>query len=103
MTSIFSYGTLQEEHIQMALFGRVLDTSVDCLIGYVTLNDYFGYPRLKKLDNGIVYGRVLELDDNELYITDRYETQAYEKKKLITKNGVEVHAYFPTLENFKEE
>lgn len=93
---LFSYGTLQEDHIQLMLFGEVLQTQVDSIEGYVTLNDYFGYPRIVEFERGIVYGKVLEIDEVDFPIVDRYESGAYEKKIVETSKGRQVYVYFPT-------
>jgi gamma-glutamylcyclotransferase (GGCT)/AIG2-like uncharacterized protein YtfP len=93
---LFSYGTLQEDHIQLMLFGEVLQTQVDSIEGYVTLNDYFGYPRIVEFERGIVYGKVLEIDEVDFPIVDRYESKAYEKKVVETSKGRQVYVYFPT-------
>jgi hypothetical protein len=76
---LFSYGTLQEDHIQLMLFGQILNTQVDSLSGYVTLNDFFGYPRLV-----------------EIPLVDRYESEAYERKEIETDKGRKVYVYFPS-------
>ena len=93
---LFSYGTLQEDHIQLMLFGQILKTEVDSLSGYVTLNDFFGYPRLVEFERGIVYGKVLEIDETEIPLVDRYESEAYERKEIETDKGKQVYAYFPS-------
>tara|TARA_R110002153_G_scaffold380_3_gene1873 strand:+ start:780 stop:1085 length:306 start_codon:yes stop_codon:yes gene_type:complete len=93
---LFSYGTLQEDHIQMMLFGDILKTEVDSIEGYVTLNDYFGYPRIVEFERGIVYGKVLEIDEVDFPIVDRYESEAYEKKVVETSKGRQAYVYFPT-------
>lgn len=93
---LFSYGTLQEDRIQLMLFGEVLQTQVDSIEGYVTLNDYFGYPRIVEFERGIVYGKVLEIDEVDFPIVDRYESEAYEKKVVETSKGRQVYVYFPT-------
>lgn len=33
---LFSYGTLQQENVQRATFGRLLDGTPDALMGYVS-------------------------------------------------------------------
>ena len=93
---LFSYWTLQEDHIQLMLFGEVLQTHVDSIEGYVTLNDYFGYPRIVEFERGIVYGKVLEIDEVDFPVVDRYESEAYEKKVVETSKGRQVYVYFPT-------
>ena len=93
---LFSYGTLQEDHIQLMLFGQILNTQVDSLSGYVTLNDFFGYPRLVEFERGIVYGKVLEIDETEIPLVDRYESEAYERKEIETDKGRKVYVYFPS-------
>ena len=93
---LFSYGTLQEDHIQLMLFGQILKTEVDSLSGYVTLNDFFGYPRLVEFERGIVYGKVLEIDETEIPLVDRYESEAYERKEIETDKGKQAYVYFPS-------
>lgn len=99
---LFSYGTLQEDHIQLMLFGQILNTQVDSLSGYVTLNDFFGYPRLVEFERGIVYGKVLEIDETEIPLVDRYESDAYERKEVKTDKGRKVYAYFPSQKLIKQ-
>ncbi len=99
---LFSYGTLQEDHIQLMLFGQILNTQVDSLSGYVTLNDFFGYPRLVEFERGIVYGKVLEIDETEIPLVDRYESDAYERKEVETDKGRKVYAYFPSQKLIKQ-
>lgn len=99
---LFSYGTLQEDHIQLMLFGEVLQTQVDSLSGYVTLNDYFGYPRLVEFERGVVYGKVLEIDETEIPLVDRYESEAYERKEIETDKGKQVYVYFPSQKLIKQ-
>lgn len=99
---LFSYGTLQEDHIQLMLFGQILNTQVDSLSGYVTLNDFFGYPRLVEFERGIVYGKVLEIDETEIPLVDRYESEAYERKEIETDKGRKVYVYFPSQKLIKQ-
>lgn len=91
MPKLFSYGTLQQENVQLATFGRTLVGSKDQLIGYqlgeieITDEDVLAksgkrfHPILLKTNNPTdkVAGVIFDITDNELAQADRYEVDAY--------------------------
>ena len=91
MPKLFSYGTLQQDNVQLATFGRLLKGEKDTLIGYqlgeveITDADVIAksgkrfHPMLIKTDNptDTVAGVIFELTDDELTQADDYEVDDY--------------------------
>lgn len=105
---LFSYGTLQLEEIQLATFGRTLDTQTDALVGYavtmIPINDesvqeQLGLTHYKNIsysgDNGdVVEGSVLTISGAELEQADAYEADAeYERIEVKLMSGVTAWVY----------
>jgi hypothetical protein len=96
MPRLFSYGTLQQEEIQISTFGRKLGGEKDLLVGYepslVKIADPDLAKRLQKLhhdnvrqtgdDWSSVQGTVFEVTDAELAKADSFEAQ-YNYKRVI--------------------
>ena len=93
MALIFSYGTLQEEHVQLATFGRLLHGRHDELPGFelslVTIVHPGGttqYANVKH--NGDrdsrVRGVAFEITDAELAAADDYERRASYTRITVT-------------------
>lgn len=90
---LFSYGTLQQDDVQIATFGRLLATSFDELVGFkrelleITDPDVLAksgkrfHPIVLRTDNPAdrVAGVVLEITPAELAAADRYEVSDYER------------------------
>jgi gamma-glutamylcyclotransferase (GGCT)/AIG2-like uncharacterized protein YtfP len=108
MPLLFSYGTLQQEEVQLATFGRKLEGEKDLLIGYepslVKIADPELASRLKKLhhDNvkktddewSNVQGTVFEVTDEELAKADAFEAQFdYKRVTLPLASGNEAWVY----------
>ncbi len=107
MEKLFSYGTLQQEAVQISTFGRVLNGVADTLLGYrlttVKIKDpkvvalsgkeyhpilvYTGYPSDK------ITGTVFELSSEELAHADAYEDDAYVRKLGRMLSGEQVWIY----------
>jgi hypothetical protein len=80
---LFSYGTLQQENVQLELFGRVLAGSADVLRGYrASTIEITDETFLSKGDgkyqktviisvNDIIDGTALEITDEELLLADK--------------------------------
>ena len=93
MPLLFSYGTLQQEGVQRATFGRVLSGVPDALIGYeqslvridddgvVAASGKTHHPIVRRSDraDSRVQGTVFEITDDELAHADRYEVDAYRR------------------------
>lgn len=94
MPLLFSYGTLQQEEVQLSTFGRKLDGEKDQLLGYepslVKISDPAVAARLGKThhdnvnptgdDWSNVQGTVYEVTDDELALADRFESEYFYKR-----------------------
>lgn len=101
MPSLFSYGTLRQNDVQLATFGRLLDGVPDTLVGYrlgeieITDLDVIAksgkrfHPMLIHTDNAndTVDGVIFELSDDELACADRYEVDAYKRVQATFLSG----------------
>jgi hypothetical protein len=104
---LFSYGTLQFEHVQKDTFGRVLIGNKDVLDKYVLstikINDAKViassgtnmHPILVYTGNekDFVEGMVYEISDKELSCSDKYEVDAYKRVKATFKSGMNGFVY----------
>jgi hypothetical protein len=89
MPLLFSYGTLQQEEVQLSTFGRKLEGQKDLLIGYepalVRIADPELARRLQKThhdnvrntgdDWSSVQGTAFDVTDDELVKADTFEAQ----------------------------
>ena len=89
MPSLFSYGTLQHEDVQLKTFGRKLKGEKDMLLGYepslVRIDDPSIVARLAKThhdnakytgdDDSRIIGMVFELTDAEIAQADQFESE----------------------------
>ena len=104
---LFSYGTLQEEPVQVSLFGRVLPGTPDTLPGYkvaaIEITDKAflanGGKKEQRIvapsmdQNDKVKGTVLELTAAELSLADTYEPEDYKRVKVTLGSGKEAWVY----------
>lgn len=104
---IFSYGTLRQENVQLATFGRLLSGQEDKVKGFrldeVEITDFDVISKSGKnihkimvhtgIDSDLVEGVIFEISKDELKIADNYEVEEYKRKKLSTINGNEVWVY----------
>lgn len=93
MPLLFSYGTLQQENVQLATFGRLLSGTPDALVGYeqsmVAIDDpevvrtsgktHHPIVRYTGTADARVSGTVFEITEQELEQADAYEVSAYER------------------------
>ena len=105
--SLFSYGTLQSESVQLATFGRQLDGQPDALVGYSVVmieiedQDFVvtsGTPRHRNLrftgvQSDIVEGTRLSLTKSELDLADSYEHSNYERIQVQLRSGASAWVY----------
>lgn len=105
--SLFSYGTLQSESVQLATFGRQLDGQPDALVGYSVVmieiedQDFVvtsGTPRHRNLrftgvQSDIVEGTRLSLTKSELDLADSYEPSNYERIQVQLRSGATAWVY----------
>jgi gamma-glutamylcyclotransferase (GGCT)/AIG2-like uncharacterized protein YtfP len=101
MIALFSYGTLQQDEVQLATYGRLLDGEPDALTGYrlepVVIDD----PHVIGVSGKEVHtiarssadpadripGVVFQITDAELEVTDTYETSAYVRVEVTLESG----------------
>ena len=108
MPLLFSYGTLQQEEVQLSTFGRKLEGERDLLLGYepslVRIPDAAVAQRLGRThhDNvtatgdewSSVQGTVFEVTDEELAQADRFEAEfAYRRVNGALASGKEAWVY----------
>ena len=90
MIKLFSYGTLRDEQIQQILYGRRVEMEDAVLHGYASFVGKDEYFFLQKSDEAEpIYGKVLHLTEQEMWITDQWEEiPEYEKvSETISVNG----------------
>ena len=107
MNLLFSYGTLQQENVQLETFGRILQGEKDALLGYkLDYIEIFDEEVLRKSGqqfhpilspsedpNDRVEGVLLALTDDELKEADAYEVDSYKRVKVSFLSGKEGFIY----------
>ena len=107
MPFLFSYGTLQQEAVQLSTFGRRLDGEADALIGFeqslVTINDPEFVKTSGKSQHAIVRftgrsespvnGVVFEVSESELMQADQYEPAGYKRVITTLRSGKRAWVY----------
>jgi gamma-glutamylcyclotransferase (GGCT)/AIG2-like uncharacterized protein YtfP len=104
---LFSYGTLQQHEVQIALFGRALEGKPDRLPGYelsmleitdpevaaVSGSDRHPIVRATGRSTDQVDGTVLEITSAELAAADDYEVDDYTRALVPLASGVPAWVY----------
>jgi gamma-glutamylcyclotransferase (GGCT)/AIG2-like uncharacterized protein YtfP len=103
---LFSYGTLQQEGVQLASFGRRLTGRADALPGWkqemVEITDPAVLAASGKTHHPIVRpgrkddrvaGTVFEITAEELAAADRYEVSDYKRVAAMLASGVTAWVY----------
>ncbi|WP_440056920.1 gamma-glutamylcyclotransferase family protein (plasmid) [Pseudoalteromonas sp. T1lg65] len=107
MPLLFSYGTLQQEQVQLETFGRLLTGTPDILDGYkvaqVKITDAAVIAASQKDIHPIlvestassegVQGTVFEITDDELKQADDYEVDDYQRVAATMRSGVKCWIY----------
>jgi hypothetical protein len=107
MPLLFSYGTLQQENVQLSTFGRLLHGHEDELLGFeqslVRIEDPDVVATSGKTHHPIVKfngrpesrvsGTVFEITDEELANADRYEVAAYTRVAAVLASGKKAWVY----------
>ena len=104
---LFSYGTLQQEEVQLATFGRPLEGRADALPGYATslleikdadviatsgkTHHLLALPSGNPADE--VAGVVFKITPEELAAADTYEVSDYQRVAVRLKSGLEAFVY----------
>jgi gamma-glutamylcyclotransferase (GGCT)/AIG2-like uncharacterized protein YtfP len=107
MPLLFSYGSLQQENVQLSTFGRLLQGQADELVGFeqatITLDD----PQVVAIsgksnhvivkfngrEDSRVAGTVFEVSDEELLSADQYECAPYERVAAMLASGKQAWVY----------
>jgi gamma-glutamylcyclotransferase (GGCT)/AIG2-like uncharacterized protein YtfP len=105
---LFSYGTLQQQNVQMATFGRLLEGTPDSLVGFQRTLFEISDPEVVRTSGkthhpmasftGVrehqITGVVFEITEDELNHADRYETSpAYCRFSTRLLSGREAWVY----------
>ena len=107
MPLLFSYGTLQQEAVQLSTFGRLLQGEPDELVGFerslFKIEDPEFVATSGKSDHAIVKskgrtesrvpGMVFEMTENELAQADAYEPAGYKRISTRLASGKEAWVY----------
>jgi len=106
---LFSYGTLQDDFVQLATFGRKLANEPDALPGYrltfIPIQDeHFksgGASRnlqFTGINSDVVEGFVFEVTRRELEQADAYEPKDYKRVQARLRSGVNAWIYLSDRE-----
>jgi gamma-glutamylcyclotransferase (GGCT)/AIG2-like uncharacterized protein YtfP len=104
---LFSYGTLQQDDVQLASFGRLLDGQDDAMPGYRQFLLEITDPEVIKTSGkrfhpivepsndpaDEVKGRVFRITDAELKAADEYEVADYKRVRVTLRSGNEAWVY----------
>ncbi|WP_448658810.1 gamma-glutamylcyclotransferase family protein [Sphingomonas sp. CJ99] len=103
---VFSYGTLQQEGVQRATYGRLLTGRADSLTGWrmgtviIRDPDVLDASGIEKhlalepdADAPAVTGMVFDLTPEELTATDIYESENYARVRVTLESGTEAWVY----------
>jgi len=107
MPLLFSYGTLQQEAVQLSTFGRALRGEPDELVGFeqglFRIDDpgfvaasgkaHHAIVRFNGRAESRVRGTVFEVSDDELASADRYEPAGYVRVATRLASGKEAWVY----------
>ena len=107
MENLFSYGTLQQEKVQLDTFGRLLEGKRDVLQEYciskikikdksvIKLSGEEIHPILIFTGNikDEVEGTVFRINFSELLMADRYEVDDYSRVEAILQSGTKAWIY----------
>ncbi len=107
MPRLFSYGTLQQQAVQRATFGRLLTGRPDALVGFeqamvliedpqvVATSALTHHPILRPAADPAarVAGTVFEVTEEELRSADAYEVAAYRRVAVTLASGDRAWVY----------
>ena len=107
MPKLFSYGTLQQEDVQRATFGRALAGHHDQLAGFVQTELKIDDPDVVAASgkthhpilvftgrsSDLVNGTVFDITDAELALADEYEVDDYKRMAVTLASGAQAWVY----------
>lgn len=105
--NLFSYGTLQDEAVQLSTFNRKLSGSPDAITGYklsyveikdeevVATSGLTHHPILTYSGNinDLISGTVFSVSQEDLLHADEYETTDYKRIQVNLKSGGKAWVY----------
>jgi gamma-glutamylcyclotransferase (GGCT)/AIG2-like uncharacterized protein YtfP len=105
--ALFSYGTLRQPRVQLATYGRLVESEEDVLTGHVLTRITIDDAQVVSLSGKSVHtiarptgdptdrvdGVVLFLSRAELHATDAYETAAYARTEVTLESGARAFVY----------
>lgn len=95
MIKLFTYGELQRTDVQIKIFGKEIPGTVDSISNWIILNEFqegTNYLQLASQPSGIVFGKIIDLTEDQIQILDKYE-KAYFRCTLKTDSGILVETY----------
>ena len=97
MPLVFSYGTLQDEAVQRATFGRRLEGQADELAGYEVRQEKYRNLRHNGRSDSRIEGTVYEVTEAELSAADAYEAaDGYGRISVVLASGRQAWVYLRT-------
>ncbi|HYJ82320.1 MAG TPA: gamma-glutamylcyclotransferase family protein [Allosphingosinicella sp.] len=104
---LFSYGTLRQENVQLATFGRRLEGRPDVLVGFALSPMAIADPHVVATSGSAVHtiarpsgnpedripGTAFILTRAEIEAADRYESGPIERIRVRLESGVEAFVY----------
>jgi gamma-glutamylcyclotransferase (GGCT)/AIG2-like uncharacterized protein YtfP len=110
MVKLFSYGTLREQNVQQAIFGRLVVGTDDALIGYKLTSATITHEKAIAISGRAehttvvstgqkddqVVGIVFDLTEDELRRADSYEDAAYQRIQVRLTSGCDAWVYVKT-------
>jgi gamma-glutamylcyclotransferase (GGCT)/AIG2-like uncharacterized protein YtfP len=93
---LFVYGTLKEPRVQKKVLGRTVPGELNTLADYKKCSIQLGrriYPAIRSEVGSSVEGLVIAVTPAELKQIDRYETDAYQRKKVTLTSGRQAWVY----------
>ncbi len=107
MENLFSYGTLQQENVQLSTFNRKLEGNQDAITSYklslleikdpqvIATSGKTHHPIVEYTGNVLdtVAGTVFKISSKELQQADEYEVSDYKRVRASLKSGEQTWVY----------
>ncbi len=104
---LFSYGTLQQENVQIAVFGRPVSGKPDAIIGYDVISVTISSQEAVAISGKAIHttlvpakgettpieGVVFHISSADLAAADRYESAEYQRIKVTLRSGIAAWVY----------
>ena len=113
MPYLFSYGTLQQKSVQINTFGRLLEGSLDKLVGFIVANlkiqdeeetrqirrEFYPIAKYTGSFHKRIPGTIYEAKEEDFNRTDHYEGDQYERIQTILESGRRAWVYVEAKAN----